>query len=79
MDLSEGSFAEVGQVIAGTMFVSFLTPDMASKNDARYGINPCTRKILCHFWCQKADKLNTCNQLPNFGKRGIIYEALVIT
>jgi len=34
----EGSNAEVGQVIAGTMFGSFLTPDKASKNDARHGI-----------------------------------------
>jgi len=34
----EASFAEVGQLIAGINFVSFLTPDMASKNDARHGI-----------------------------------------
>jgi len=33
----EGSFAEVGQVIAGIKF-NFLTPDMASKNDDRHGI-----------------------------------------
>jgi len=31
--------AKVGQVIAGTKFVSFLTPDMAPKNDARHGID----------------------------------------
>ena len=30
----ESSNAEVGQVIAGTKLASFLTPDMASKNDA---------------------------------------------
>jgi len=36
--LIEASFADVGQVIAGINFVSFLTPDMASKNDARHGI-----------------------------------------
>jgi len=35
----EGSFAEVGQVITGTKFGSFLTPDVASKNDARHGID----------------------------------------
>ena len=29
--LMEGSFAEVGQVITGTKFSSFLTPDIASK------------------------------------------------
>jgi len=35
----EGLFAEVGQVIACMMFVSsFLTADMASKNDASHGI-----------------------------------------
>jgi len=37
--LIEGLFAECGQVIAGTKFVSFLTPDMASTNDARHGID----------------------------------------
>ena len=37
-DTDEGSFAEVGQLITYTKFVSFLTPDMASKNDARHGI-----------------------------------------
>ena len=35
---NKGSFAEVRQLIAGTNFTSFLTPDMASKNDARHGI-----------------------------------------
>ena len=35
----EGSFAEVGQLIADIKLVSFLTPDMASKNDARHGID----------------------------------------
>jgi len=34
----ECSFAEFGQVTAGTKLGSFLTPDMASKNDARHGI-----------------------------------------
>jgi len=34
----EGSNAEVVQLIAGIMFGSFLTPDMASKHDARHGI-----------------------------------------
>ena len=34
----EGSNAEVGQLIAGIKFGSFLTPEMASKNDARHGI-----------------------------------------
>jgi len=32
----ESSNDEVGQVIAGIKLVSFLTPDMASKNDARH-------------------------------------------
>jgi len=32
--LYEGSKAEVGQVIAGMKLPSFLTQDMASKNDA---------------------------------------------
>ena len=35
----EGSFAEVGQLFTGIKFVSFLTPDMASKNDTRHGID----------------------------------------
>jgi len=34
----EDSFAEVGQVIAGVKLASFLTPAMASKNNARHGI-----------------------------------------
>jgi len=34
----EGSNAEVGQLITAGHFVSFLTPDMALKNDARHGI-----------------------------------------
>jgi len=38
MRVFEGSFAEAGQLIAGVKFGSFLTPDMASKNDARHGI-----------------------------------------
>ena len=29
---NEGSFAEVGQLIAGTKFASFFRPDMASKS-----------------------------------------------
>jgi len=33
----EGGNAEVGQVMVGTKFGSFLTPDMASKNDAMFG------------------------------------------
>jgi len=36
--ISEGSFAEVGQMITGMKFASFLTPDMASKNYARHAI-----------------------------------------
>jgi len=35
----EGSFAEVGHVIAGTKLISILTPDMASKIDARHCID----------------------------------------
>jgi len=34
----EGSNAEVVQLITHTNFGSFLTPDMASNNDARHGI-----------------------------------------
>jgi len=36
--LTEDSFAEVGQLITACKFVSFLTSDMSSKNDARHGI-----------------------------------------
>jgi len=36
-DIFEGSNAEVGQLITGMKFSSFLTPDMASKNGARHG------------------------------------------
>jgi len=35
---TEGSFDEVGQLIVGIKFGSFLKPDMAPKNDARHGI-----------------------------------------
>jgi len=58
------------QVIAGIIIVRFLTPDMASgyinieQIDAMSGIVFC-----CHAWRQKADKLHTCNHLPNFRKR----------
>jgi len=34
---TEGSNAEVGQVIAGIKLANFLTPDMASKNGAKNG------------------------------------------
>jgi len=34
----KASFVEVGQVIAYMQLISFLAPDMASKNDTRYGI-----------------------------------------
>ena len=34
----EDLFAETWQLMAGWRFVSFFTPDMASKNDASYGI-----------------------------------------
>ena len=34
----EDLFAEAGQVITCMKIVSFLTPDMALKNDARHGI-----------------------------------------
>jgi len=34
-----GSNAEVGQMIAALKYVSFLTPDMAPKHDARHGID----------------------------------------
>ena len=33
---SVGAYAEVGQLIASIKFVSFLTPDMASKSNARH-------------------------------------------
>jgi len=36
---NEGPFAEVGQLNAYIKFVSFLTTDMASKNDAKHGID----------------------------------------
>ena len=34
----EGPFAKVVQIIGGLKFVSFLTPDMVSKNYAIHGI-----------------------------------------
>ena len=34
----EGSFAEVGWLIKGRVIFGLLTPDMASRNDARHGI-----------------------------------------
>ena len=37
--LFEGLFDEVVQLIAAWYFASFLTPDMASKNDARHDID----------------------------------------
>jgi len=46
-DGNEASNAEVGQVIAGAVFASFLTPN----NDARYGI-VLFRVVAtqCHVW-----------------------------
>jgi len=38
MTSSEGENAKVGQLITGTKFASLLKPNMASKNDARHGI-----------------------------------------
>jgi len=35
----EASFAEVGHVIAGIKFESFLKPGIALENDATYGID----------------------------------------
>ena len=35
------------------------------QHDAMSGI-----VFLCHVWRQKANEHCTCNQLPNFGKRG---------
>jgi len=40
-----GSFAKVVQLITAWKFASFLTPDMASKNDARHG-----GKKRCRTW-----------------------------
>ena len=48
-------------------FVSFLTPDMASKNDARHGIEVSLLRVSrCHAWRQKAYNLYAANHLPNF-------------
>ena len=77
----EASFVEVRQVIAGIKFVIFLTPDKASKNDARNGIE--WSGLWCSdamsgigFWrhvCrQKASELYTCNQVPKFDKWAFI-------
>ena len=45
----EGPFGEVGQLIAGSKIGRFLTPDMASKNDARHGIGLFSAGITrCH-------------------------------
>jgi len=47
----EALFDEVGQVIAGKKSRSFLTPDMASKNDARHGIVlSIVGTTRCHVW-----------------------------
>ena len=51
----EGSNAEVVQLIAGMNFTSFLTPDMASKNDARHGIG----LSASFLWRKKPHKLCT--------------------
>jgi len=49
--LVDGSNAEVGQLIKGIKFGCFLTPDMASKKDARHGIDLFTARITrCHVW-----------------------------
>ena len=51
VNVNEGSFAEVVQLITGSKFVRFLTPDMASKKDARYGIGLFSAGITrCHVW-----------------------------
>ena len=58
---NDGSFAEVVQVIAGTKFGSFLTPEMELKNEASI------------VWRQKAYKLISCDQLHSFDKRAITW------
>ena len=73
---SEALNAEVGQVIDAWKYSSFLTPDMASKNDARHGID-CSLVIQPdaisgivfwrRVWRQKAHVFSCCNHLPNFG------------
>ena len=46
---TEASFVEVGQFITGMKYSSFLTPDMASKNDARHDIDLFSAEITrCH-------------------------------
>jgi len=107
--------AEVGQLIACMkLFLSFLTPEIASKNDDRHDIvkprlpklgnwlhvwsrflifwrQKWRQKIVPqtwqhwtihdfisgivfwrHVWRQKADKLQTVNWLPNFGKQVLL-------
>jgi len=47
----EGENAEFVQLITGTKFASFLKPNMASKNDARQGIELSQLLMIrCHVW-----------------------------
>jgi len=77
------STAEVGQVIAGTKFVSFLKPDKTLKNDARHDIdwselvysNALSGIVFWrNFWPHRLTNYvpASCNHLPNFGKRAFI-------
>ena len=63
-------------MITAWKYISFLTPDMASKNDARHGIDcslvrqPDAMSGIVfwrHVWRQKAHVFSCCNHLPDFG------------
>jgi len=71
---TQGSNSEVGQVIAGTKFVSFLTPNMASAYPSTKQIDAMSGIVFWrHVWHQKAAEHCTFNQLPNFGIRAFKY------
>jgi len=64
-----------GQVITAWKHNSFLTPDMASKNDARHDIGLFHQWIIdamsgIVFWVKKADVFSYVNHLPNFSISG---------
>jgi len=68
---NEGSNAEVGQLITGIKIDSFLTPEMASKNDARHGIG------LTYHWTNLCHVSGLASGLPTteqiYAMSGIVF------
>ena len=56
---------EVDQVIAGMKIVSFVTPEMASQNDARCGIS-------CYHHYKVIDAMCVSNNIPDIKNRPTI-------